>query len=74
MIHAGGLLIQEAINTFSQNRTVIVIAHRLSTIEKADQIIVLEQGKVVEQGSLQHLLQREGLFSRLYSLQFRSGG
>jgi len=64
-------LIQEAINTFSQNRTVIVIAHRLSTIEKADQIIVLEQGKVVEQGSLQHLLQREGLFSRLYSLQFR---
>lgn len=64
-------LIQEAINTFSQNRTVIVIAHRLSTIEKADQIIVLEGGRVVEQGTLPHLLKHNGLFAKLYYLQYR---
>jgi subfamily B ATP-binding cassette protein MsbA len=65
-------LIQEAINTLSQNRTVIVIAHRLSTIEKADQIIVMKQGKVVEKGDLQNLLKLNGLFSKLYSLQHQS--
>ena len=63
-------LIQEALDTFSHNRTVIVIAHRLSTIEKADQIIVLDQGQVVEQGNLQHLLQLNGLFAKLHRLQY----
>ncbi|ARV57779.1 ABC transporter [Nostocales cyanobacterium HT-58-2] len=62
-------LIQEALNSFSQNRTVIVIAHRLSTIEQADQIIVLQEGRVVEQGNLQYLLKLNGLFAKLYHLQ-----
>jgi ABC-type multidrug transport system fused ATPase/permease subunit len=65
-------LIQEALNTLSQNRTVIVIAHRLSTIEQADQIIVLEKGRVIEQGNLQHLLKLNGLFAKLYQLQYGS--
>ncbi|NJM73111.1 MAG: ABC transporter ATP-binding protein [Scytonema sp. RU_4_4] len=62
-------LIQEALNSFSQNRTVIVIAHRLSTIEQADQIIVLQEGRIVEQGNLQYLLKLNGLFAKLYHLQ-----
>lgn len=65
-------LIQEALNTLSHNRTVIVIAHRLSTVEQADQIIVLEAGKVIEQGNLQQLLKLDGLFARLYHLQYRN--
>lgn len=65
-------LIQEAINTLSQNRTVLIIAHRLSTIEQVDRIIVLDDGRVVEQGNLQHLLKLNGLFAKLYHLQYRS--
>jgi len=64
-------LIQEALDTLSENRTVIVIAHRLSTIERADHIIVLEEGRVHEQGDLEHLLKVDGLFARLYKLQYR---
>jgi subfamily B ATP-binding cassette protein MsbA len=51
---------------------VIVIAHRLSTIEQADQIIVLNEGRVVEQGHLQQLLEQKGLFAQLYHLQYRN--
>ncbi|NJM70773.1 MAG: ABC transporter ATP-binding protein [Scytonema sp. RU_4_4] len=65
-------LIQEALNTLSQSRTVIVIAHRLSTIEQADQIIVLDKGRVIEQGNLQQLLEQDGLFAQLYHLQYRN--
>lgn len=64
-------LIQEALKTLSRDRTVIVIAHRLSTIEQADQIIVLNQGQVVEQGNLNQLLANRGLFAQLYQLQNR---
>lgn len=64
-------LIQEALNTLSHNRTVIIIAHRLSTIEQADQIIVLKQGQVMEEGTLQQLLKINGLFAHLYNLQHR---
>lgn len=64
-------LIQESLRTLSQSRTVIVIAHRLSTIEDADQIIVLNEGRVVEQGNLQELLKLNGLFAQLYRLQYR---
>ncbi len=62
-------LIQESIDLLSKNRTVIVIAHRLSTIENADKIIVFKQGKVVEQGSLNSLIQQNGMFKELYQLQ-----
>lgn len=63
-------LIQTALDAFSRNRTVIVIAHRLSTIERADQILVLEDGNVVEQGNLDTLLLQNGLFAQLYQLQY----
>ncbi len=65
-------LIQEALDLFSRDRTVIVIAHRLSTIEHADQIVVLEEGHIVEQGTLDRLLHQEGLFARMYQLQNHS--
>lgn len=61
--------IQDALKMLGQHRTVIVIAHRLSTVEQADQILVLDDGHLREQGSLEHLLERDGLFSRLHDLQ-----
>lgn len=64
-------LIQEALATLSQNRTVVVIAHRLSTIQQADQIIVLNDGRIVEQGNFQQLLEHNGLFTQLHQLQYR---
>lgn len=63
-------LIQGAMDKISQNRTTIIIAHRLSTIKKADKIIVLEEGKVVEEGSHQELSHLEGgLYNKLLKLQ-----
>jgi ATP-binding cassette subfamily B protein len=64
-------LIQKAIDTVTQNRTSIVIAHRLATIQKADIILVMEQGKIVEQGNHQELLKKEGYYKRLFDLQFQ---
>ena len=63
-------LIQETLKTLIHDRTTIIIAHRLSTVTQADQIIVLEKGQVVEQGNFQQLLQLDGLFAKLYQLQF----
>jgi subfamily B ATP-binding cassette protein MsbA len=63
-------LVQEAIDRLLQGRTVFVIAHRLSTIARADQILVLDRGEIVEQGSHAELLARRGAYHRLYSLQF----
>jgi len=65
-------LIQRALETLSQNRTVIVIAHRFSTIESVDHIVVLEDGGVREQGNIGYLLQLNGLFAKLYKLQNRT--
>lgn len=62
--------IQDALQTLQQNRTSIVIAHRLSTIENADKIIVMEQGKIVEQGNHQSLLSKNGAYAQLHSFQF----
>lgn len=64
-------LIEEAIQTLLKGRTSIVIAHRLSTIQKADNIIVLHHGKVYEQGNHQELLAQNGLYAKLYRLQYK---
>jgi subfamily B ATP-binding cassette protein MsbA len=64
--------IQDALQTLQKNRTSIVIAHRLSTIENADKIIVMEQGKIVEQGNHQALLGQNGAYAQLHSFQFES--
>lgn len=65
-------LIQEALDAFGRDRTVVVIAHRLATIERADHIIVMEEGRIREQGSLKELLALDGLFARMYRLQHRT--
>lgn len=62
-------LVQQALETFGQDRTVLVIAHRLSTISKADQIIVLNQGEVVERGSHAQLIKLKGTYERYWKLQ-----
>ena len=62
-------LVQEALNNLMQNRTSLVIAHRLSTIQKADSIVVLEDGKIVEQGNHTELIALEGLYKRLIDMQ-----
>ena len=62
--------IQAALNELLKNRTSIVIAHRLSTIENADTILVMDQGKIVEQGDHTSLLQQDGVYAQLYKLQF----
>ena len=62
-------LVQEALETLMATRTTIVIAHRLSTIRKADQIVVLVDGGVAEQGTHEELLRKNGEYSRLYSIQ-----
>jgi len=64
--------IQDALQTLQRNRTSIVIAHRLSTIESADKIIVMDQGKIVEQGNHQSLLDKKGAYAQLHSFQFES--
>ncbi|WP_159820993.1 lipid A export permease/ATP-binding protein MsbA [Colwellia sp. 20A7] len=64
--------IQDALQTLQKNRTSIVIAHRLSTIENADKIIVMEQGKIVEQGNHQTLLDKDGAYAQLHRFQFES--
>ncbi|MCD6306249.1 MAG: ABC transporter ATP-binding protein [Deltaproteobacteria bacterium] len=63
-------LIQDAIQSLRQECTVLIVAHRLSTIQQADHIVVLEQGRVCEQGDLRQLLAAGGLFAKLYELQF----
>jgi ATP-binding cassette subfamily B protein len=63
-------LIEKAIETLIQGRTSIVIAHRLSTIRKADQILVLERGKIIEKGTHQHLMEQGGFYKALNEMQF----
>jgi ATP-binding cassette subfamily B protein len=62
-------LVQQALETAMRGRTTIVVAHRLSTVQRADLIVVLDQGRIVEQGTHADLLARGGLYARLASLQ-----
>ena len=64
--------IQEALHTLGQHRTVVVIAHRLSTIVHADQIVVLNEGKLIERGSHEQLLAKGGAYSKLWAMQSKS--
>ncbi len=65
------MLVQRGLHRLLRGRTAIVIAHRLSTIKGADRIVVLEGGRIVEQGSHSELLQREGAYATLYAMGFR---
>jgi ATP-binding cassette subfamily B protein len=63
-------LIQDALERLMRGRTSIIIAHRLSTIRNVDRIIVLHKGRIVEEGSHEQLLTRNGYYKRLYELQY----
>ncbi|HCD83481.1 MAG TPA: ABC transporter ATP-binding protein, partial [Agrobacterium sp.] len=63
-------LVRDALERLTLNKTSIVIAHRLSTINRADKIVVMDNGEVVEQGSRRELLANDGLYKRLHSIQF----
>ena len=65
-------LVQQAIERLMRDRTVLVIAHRLATVRDADEIVVLDAGRIIQRGSHEELLRAGGLYRRLYDLQFRS--
>lgn len=67
-------LVQTALDGLMQNRTTIVIAHRLATVLKADRILVLDDGRIVEEGTHHSLIQEGGLYAKLARLQFETGG
>ena len=62
-------LVQEAISNITKDKTSIIIAHRLSTITNADKIIVLDKGEVKEEGTHQELIQQNGIYTKLCSMQ-----
>jgi ABC-type multidrug transport system fused ATPase/permease subunit len=66
-------LIQEALERLIKDRTTFVIAHRLSTVINADNIVVLEEGRIVEQGRHEELIKEEGYYYNLYKSQFEQG-
>ena len=63
--------VQKALDELMGHRTTLVIAHRLSTVRKADRILVIEKGRIVEEGKHADLLKKKGLYSKLYRMQFR---
>lgn len=67
-------LIQNAIDILTKGRTSIIIAHRLATIQKADKIIVMDKGEIIEMGNHQELLKKNGQYKRLFELQFKEEG
>ena len=66
------ILIQKSLDDLCKGRTTLVVAHRLSTIKNADEIAVIAEGKIVEQGSHDELMAKGGMYSELYKLQFRA--
>ena len=64
--------IQAALQKLMKNRTTLVVAHRLSTIEGADKIIVIDKGKIIEEGGHRELLEKKGTYAKLYQMQFKS--
>ena len=64
------LKITKAMNRITKGKTCFVIAHRLSTVENADNILVIDKGKIVEQGTHKNLLKQKGLYEKIYSSQF----
>ncbi|MCP3964466.1 MAG: ABC transporter ATP-binding protein [bacterium] len=66
-------LVQKALQNLMAGRTALVIAHRLSTVQRADRILVMESGRVIEEGNHEQLLEAGGVYRRLYDLQFRDG-
>ena len=66
--------VQAALETLMQGRTSLVIAHRLSTIEKADRIVVLQKGEIVETGTHRELLEKNGVYAQLHRIQFSNAG
>ena len=65
--------IQDAIIKLKENKTTFIIAHRLSTIRNADTIIAIKDGEIIEQGTHDELLEKEGFYANLYNSQFKSG-
>ncbi len=63
-------LVQKALANLTRNRTTLVIAHRLSTIRRADSIVVMERGRIIEMGRHEELLMQSGTYKKLYELQF----
>ena len=61
-------IIQEALDVLSKDRTTLIVAHRLSTITHADKIVVMENGQIVETGTHQELIQKQGAYEHLYSI------
>jgi ABC-type bacteriocin/lantibiotic exporters, contain an N-terminal double-glycine peptidase domain len=64
-------LVQDALERLMQGRTTVIIAHRLSTTKIAHRIAVLDQGEIVELGTHDELMRRDGLYAKFYSMQFR---